>query len=337
MTLRIAFAGFRHFHILELYELARRRDDVEVVAACEPEADARGLLPDDVQLTHDSYDAMYEGADFEAVAVGDYYGGRGEIILRALAAGKHVIADKPICIRLDELNRIAALAGSAGPAVGCMLNMRDSPVFRGLRDVVRSGRIGEVQTVSFSGQHPLRRGQRPEWYFQPDGQGGTINDIAIHAVDMIPWMTGRRIVEVVAARVWNARTKDPDWFQDGGQLMLRLDNGGGVLGDVSYFAPDGCGYDVPQYWRFTVHGSEGVAETAASQKDVTVCTHADKSVRHVAPPQGRTEGYLEDFLAETGGRPSADGLTTQSVLAASRLALLAQQAADEGLTGLACE
>ena len=34
--------------------------------------------------------------------------------------------------------------------------------------------------------------------------------------------------------------------------MLKLDNKGGVLADVSYLAPDSCGYSVPQYWRFTV-------------------------------------------------------------------------------------
>ena len=336
MKHRVAFAGFRHFHILELYASTRGRGDVEAVAACEPDGRTRQQLAGEVEFTHDDYDSMYAGADFDIVAVADYYGRRGEIIIQALAAGKHVIADKPICTRLEELKRIAELASANKLAVGCMLTMREAGNFRALREVIASGRLGEVQTVCFSGQHPLMRGQRPEWYFQPGGQGGTINDISIHAMDMIPWLTGRRIAAVVAARTWNART-EPNWFQDGAQLMLRLDNGGGVLGDVSYFAPDACGYQTPQYWRFTVHGTEAVAETAAEDKHVSVWTHSGTSAETVAPARPRPDGYLEDFLGEVRGSPSEDGLTTQRVLAASRLALLAQRAADEGLRDVPCE
>lgn len=337
MNLRMAFAGFRHGHILELYKLAREREGVEVVAACEPDPATREQLAaaGAVEITHESYDAMWDEVAFDALAVGEYYGGRGELLIRALAAGRHVIADKPVCTRLDELGRIAELASAGGLSVGCMLTMRDEGNVRALRQLVRGGRIGEVHTVCFSGQHPLMRGERPEWYFQPGLQGGTINDIAIHAVDAIPWITGRRIVQIVAARAWNARVDDPNWFQDGAQMMFRLDNDGGVIGDVSYLAPDVGGYAVPQYWRLTLHGSEGIAETATIADGVMV--YSGGKAERVAPAKPAAGGYFEDFLAEIGGRASPDGLTTRAVLASSRLALLAQRAADENLRDLACE
>ena len=339
MTHRIAFAGFRHGHILSLYALAGQREDVEIVAACEEDAATREQLAaaGAAAITHDSYDALWAEGGFDMLAVGDYYGRRGEIIIRALEAGKHVIADKPVCTSLSELDRIGELARAGGLSVGCMLSMRDDGVFRALREAVIGGAIGEVQTVTFSGQHPLRRGQRPEWYFQPGGQGGTINDIAIHAMDMIPWLTGRRIAEVSAARVWSARDDSPEWFQDGAQMMLRLDNGGGVLGDVSYFAPDEAGYSVPQYWRFAVHGTGGAAETSAGADGVTVWKHTGPAER-IPAAQARQGGYFEDFLCEIRGEPGDDGvLTTDQVLASSRLALTVQRAADENLRDLPCE
>jgi predicted dehydrogenase len=337
MKLRIAFAGFRHMHILELYELARKHDGVEVVASCEPDCATREQLAAGgaVEITHDSYDAMWDEAAFDALAVGEYYGGRAKLIVRALGAGQHVIVDKPVCTRLADLDRIAELASGGGLAVGCMLTMRDDGNIRALRELVRGGRIGEVHTICFSGQHPLMRGERPEWYFQPDGQGGTINDIAIHAVDAIPWITGRRIVQIVAARAWNARVDDPNWFQDGAQVMFRLDNDGGVIGDVSYRAPDVGGYAVPQYWRLTLHGSDGIAETATIADGVMV--YSGGKAERVAPAKPAAGGYFEDFLAEVGGKARPDGLTTRAVLASSRLALLAQRAADESLRDLACE
>ena len=339
MKVRLAFAGFRHDHILEAYRFARKHDDVEVVAACEEHEPSRAALRSagEVQLTHATYDEMFAGAELDALAVGDYYARRGEVILRALQAGKHVLSDKPICTKLEELDRIAELATAAKRCVGCQLSMRDDGNCLALRQALAEGRIGEVHTVSFSGQHPLMRGRRPAWYFQPGKHGGTINDIAIHAVDAIPWLTGRRIVSIVAARAWNARVSDPDFFQDGAQLMLRLDNDGGVLGDVSYLAPDACGYAVPQYWRFTLHGSGGVAETSTVADGVTIWTHESTGPEHIPAAAPRRGGYFESFLSEIHGRREALALTTREVLASSRLALLAQRAADEGLRDVACE
>ncbi|HET6427099.1 MAG TPA: Gfo/Idh/MocA family oxidoreductase [Phycisphaerae bacterium] len=340
MTLKMAFAGFRHGHILGLYRGAVSRDDVEVVAAADEHRPTRQKLAADktVAFTHDSYERMLSDVDFDVLAVGEYYGGRGELAIRALESGRHVLADKPLCTRMGELERIAELAEDAGLSVGCMLTMRESGNFVALRQLIEAGRIGQVHTIDFQGQHPLLRGSRPGWYFQPDGQGGTINDIAIHAMDAIPWMTGRRIVEVVAARAWNARLADPDWFQDGAQMMLRLDNGGGVLGDVSYLTPDSHAYKVGVYWRYTLHGGEGVAETSSTAKGVTVSVNGGKLNEHVPPAPGRDGAHLADFLAEIRGEPTPpEALTTRQVLAASRRALLAQKAADEGLFGVACE
>src|SRR3954464_3254051 len=105
--IRLAFLGFRHGHVLGLYEAAKKHPRVEIAAAVEEDDAAAKTLRDagTVAFTHDSYDDVYSGVDFDAVAVGDYFARRGEIIISALSAGKHVIADKPICTSLDELER----------------------------------------------------------------------------------------------------------------------------------------------------------------------------------------------------------------------------------------
>jgi len=259
MKLRIAFAGFRHAHILDLYRLASERDDLEVVAACEEHAPTRDELTANaaVTVTHASCDEMWDQAQFDILAIGDYYGRRGGLAIRGLESGKHVIVDKPLCADLGELGRIAELSAERGLAVGCMLTMRDGGNWIALKKIIADGRIGEVITIDFQGQHPLMWGRRPEWYFQPGKHGGTINDIAIHALDTIPWMTGRQIVEVVAARAWNARLAQAECFQDAAQLMLKLDNGGGVLGDVSYLVPDSFAYALKLYWRDPTPGRKG--------------------------------------------------------------------------------
>src|SRR3954463_13975753 len=93
--LRLAFFGFRHGHVMGLYNAARQHPRVQVAAACEEHGETAASLcaAGTVQLTHDSFEAVYRSTDFDAVAVGDYFGRRGPLIVEALRRDKHVIAD----------------------------------------------------------------------------------------------------------------------------------------------------------------------------------------------------------------------------------------------------
>jgi predicted dehydrogenase len=328
--MRLAFIGFRHGHVMGLYRGAMAHAGVAVVAACEedPETAASLKSAGTVQLTHDRMEDVLANVDCDAIAIGDYFARRGAIAIAALEAGKHVIADKPLCTSLDELDRIGHLAAAKG-VVGCLLDLRDTAVFRTMRRVIREGSIGEVHTVLFTAQHPLMFGTRAAWYFEPGKHGGTINDIAIHATDLIPWLTGREFADVVAARAWNARLPQHPHFQDAGQAMWRLDNNGGVFGDVSYLSPDDLGYTAPQYWRVTCHGAEGVVEAAYNSKAVSLAGRGDKAPRELPLDAAKPDGCLEAFMNEIAGRIEPGALTTADVLRASRVALLAQQMADQ--------
>ncbi len=328
--MRLAFIGFRHGHVMGLYKGAIAHPRVKVAAACEedPQAAAAVRAAGVVRLTHERMEDVLANVPCDAIAVGDYFARRGEVVIRALEAGKHVIADKPICTRLDELEQIERLARDKKRAVGCLLDLRDTAVFRTMRRLIGEGAIGEVHTVLFTAQHPLMLGTRPGWYFEPGKHGGTVNDIAVHALDLIPWMTGRQIAGVLAARAWNARLPQHPHFQDAAQLMLRLDNDGGATGDVSYLSPDDLGYAAPQYWRVTCHGAGGVVEAAYNSTRVSLAGRGNKSPREVPLDAASPDGCLNAFLNERAGVIESGALTTTDVIRASRWALTAQAAAE---------
>ena len=337
MPLRLAFVGFGHGHILSLYEKARADEDIDIVGACEEDQATRQQVcaAGKVAITHDDYTRMLAEVDCDAVAVGDAFGLRGEREIAALSQGKHVIGDKPLCTRLSELDRIEELARSRGLKVGCMLTMRDSGWMRALRSLVLGEAIGEIHAITFGGQHPLLLGSRASWYFEPDMHGGTINDIGIHAIDAIPWMTGLEFARLEAARCWNAFAPDAPHFCDGAQMMLTLDNGGGVLGDVSYFAPDGIGYSLPQYWRTTIWGRHGILEAASGSEHICLVRERDQEMQHLSLSAEEKGGYLRAFRADIEGEELAAGeQDTAAVLKSARMALRIQEAADLGLTGV---
>ena len=317
--LRLAFAGFRHAHIFDLYQRALAHPGIVIAGTWENDF-ANSLLPGrEIALTQQFLESLL--ADCDAVAVGDCYGRRGRIVIEALRTGRHVLADKPLCTSLDELDEIESLVREKNLRVGMMFDMRDHGNLIAMRELLASGRIGEVQTVSFSAQHPLLWGRRPAWYFEPGMHGGTLNDIAIHAMDFIPWLTGLSIAEIVAARTWNAKAAGTPHFSDCGQLMLHLDNGGGVLGDVSYLAPDQCGYAIDNYWRITVHGTRGFAETSYNRPGIALADDTTSPIEILPPANSRPGGYLEDFLADVAGNSRDDGLDTARCLRAARGAL----------------
>ena len=335
--IRIAFVGFRHGHITSLYDLADQTMGVCIAGACEEHGPTRASLQENgvIDVSHAAAAHLLDEVDCDVIAVGDAFGLRGSRAIAALEAGRHVIVDKPLCTRLEELSRIRVLAREKDLQVGCMLTMRDSAGTIAARQLIRAGKIGEIHAIQFGGQHPLMRDSRPDWYWEPGLHGGTINDIAIHAIDSIPFVTGLNFARVEAARCWNAFAADVPHFEDGAQMLLTMDNGCGVIGDVSYHAPDAAGYSMPYYWRTTFWGREGVIEMATNADHLALTPATAKQTERRELPAGNSGGYFRAFLKTIRGEQLDDGEpSTQDVLDSSETALRVQAAADAGATGV---
>jgi predicted dehydrogenase len=119
--LKIAFIGFRHGHIGAVHSACCASGTFVVTGLCEEHAPTREALGSQYTFTHTSYAAMLDEVEVDIVAVGDYYGVRGERVIAALERGKHVIADKPLCTSLAELDRIEQLAAEKGLSVFCQV------------------------------------------------------------------------------------------------------------------------------------------------------------------------------------------------------------------------
>lgn len=325
--LKLLFYGFRHGHIHALYRKASATSEIEIVGCVEDDPDARRAAEEalGIRCSERSFDEWLT-EDIDAVAIGTAYGQRGAAAIKALRAGKHVISDKPVCTDSDELSTIRTLAAERGLTVGCMLDLRDLPQTRAAKRLLSEGTLGEVRNIAFCGQHYLDYPHRPKWYFEAGMHGGTINDLAIHGVDLVRMLTGREITAVDAARVWNAYAVHHKDFCDSALFMARLDNGAGVLADVSYSAPKQA-FSMPSYWEFRIWCDKGMLTFSYGDPEVTVYTDNASDGTPVRIP-GIAEGrdYLGAFLDAVN---TGDDTLTCGVLRSTETALWIQSVADK--------
>lgn len=322
--IKVAFVGFRHGHISAMVNTARRLDFVEIVAAVDGEPDAHGgwVGPLGMELTHESLDQVLADTDFDVLACADYYAARGGHVIKALAAGKHVVTDKPLCTRVEELQTIARLAREKDRQVMIDLTMRYGAPYHQLASIVQQGGIGDVSSCLITGLHPMAYGSRPMWYFQEGRHGGTLNDLMIHGVDLIRWATGKEFEKVIAATATCHRAPVP-FFQDSAQVFYELTGGTKYLGDCSYMAPEGC----PEHWRFFLWGSEGSLRLGESGVvEWYRANEGQQEVPAVSPPCGDP---FEEFVTslETG---APRWLSSEECFRSQMAALAGQLAADTG-------
>ena len=324
---KFAFAGFRHGHIFSLYNALLEREDICILGAWEADPAARAQAEEKgVKFTYDSLDQLLADPDVEVVAIGDYYAARGNIALRALQAGKHVLADKPLCTSRKEAEAIEQEAAKRGLAVGLMLDLRDNAQWATVLDAVENGIIGKINNIIFEGQHPLMYGIRPGWYFEEGKHGGVINDIAIHAVDIVRLLTHSDVDAVVGARCWNFYAQQEPGFGDSGQFVLRMGSSAGVMGDVSYSAPDGQLFSLPCYWHFRIWGEKGLLDFAYNQPEITLYAKGEQGGRPLPLLENFTT-YLDRFLAALKTPENIPALNREN-LASTCQTLWVQEVAD---------
>lgn len=318
--LRIALVGFRHGHMLSFVSMARKLDYCEIVGVVEESDDDLSILERaELERTHPTFDDLLADVEFDLVATAEYYAKRGSVIIKALDHGKHVITDKPLCVRIDELRAIKRLCDESDREVSMELSMRFSAPYQRMRMLVREGAIGDFLAAATFGQHPLGYpDRRPRWYFEEGKHGGTINDILIHGADMLRYVTGREFESVVAAEVWNTSLPEAPFFQVGAQCLLTMTGGPRVLADVSYMPGRG--------WQFFLTGTEGHLAVDARGLLLRPADGADQEIEagEVALPFGSA---FEDFASHL--EHGTERFLPQEEVFRSQMAVLtAQRAAD---------
>ncbi|TDB92331.1 Gfo/Idh/MocA family oxidoreductase [Micromonospora fluostatini] len=160
-----------------------------------------------------------------------------EITLAALAAGKHVLCEKPLANSVAEaraMTAAAATAQAAGIRSMCGFNYRRVPAVTMMQQMVAAGRLGTIRHVRavylqdwiVDPQFPL------VWRLQKDKAGsGALGDIGAHIIDLTQFVTGQRISGVSA--VTETFVKERPLPTGSSGLAATVDGSGPATGQVT--------------------------------------------------------------------------------------------------------
>ena len=119
---------------------------------------------------------------------------------QALAAGAHVLVEKPAGISTAEIERLQDAEAAAGRLVKVGFNHRFHPALRDLAAEVHSGAHGELMHVRGRYGHGGRPGYDREWRAEPERSGGgELIDQGMHLLDLVHWLAGPAAAALGAA------------------------------------------------------------------------------------------------------------------------------------------
>ncbi|QDP94962.1 Gfo/Idh/MocA family oxidoreductase [Microlunatus elymi] len=348
-----------------LWKYAHRPDDDQlpsrVTTICDLSERGRGdaakALPD--ALITDDLDQLLD-AGLDAVLVTTPDDQHFPVAMRALKAGVPVFCEKPLATTIAHCDTLLQTAYQTGTRLYVGHNMRHMPVVRQLRELIISGRIGEVKTVwcrhfvSTGGDFYFK-----DWHADRSRSTGLLLQKGAHDLDVIHWLAGGYSSTVSAMgdlmvygnitdRTDHSRDRMWDWYDKGiwppteqsglneivdvedvSMMQMRLDNGVLASYEQCHFAPD--------YWRnYTVIGTKGRIENLGDGPGDVIAIWDHRHDGHAEPDEkliigegdaggshgGADPRLISEFLrfAVHGGKTETSPIAARQAVAAGCVA-----------------
>ena len=196
--LRLGILGAARIAPAALIRPARNVADARVVAVAARDRDkaARFAAKHGIETVHGSYDALVDDANVDAIYNPLPNALHGKWTRAALAAGKHVLCEKPFTANADEAAEVAAAAASSGRVVMEAFHYRYHPLAARVRELLDAREIGRVRRVETWLCFPLPRFS--DIRYNHALAGGALMDAGCYAVHLARFLGGEE-PEVVSA------------------------------------------------------------------------------------------------------------------------------------------
>jgi predicted dehydrogenase len=149
-----------------------------------------------IPVTYGSYETLLADSQVDAVYVPLPNHLHHPWTLRALAAGKHVLCEKPLALNADEAWEMAEAAKASDRLLMEAFMYRFHPRTQRIKALVANGALGDVRLIraAFS----FRYSDPEDYRFRPEMGGGALFDVGCYGVSVARWMMGAEPEQVAA-------------------------------------------------------------------------------------------------------------------------------------------
>lgn len=257
--------------------IKKRIPEMDVAALCDitPEALAKGheINPEAATYTdHHQMLAEQKSLDAVLVVVPNYV--HAEIAVDALAAGKHVLVEKPMATHLADADRMMAAARKNQRVLQVGMQSRYSDGYRQMAQMIRDGAIGEVVSLSgglfrgdwFPGSWKYTdpaTGKTTNWRMLTKTAGSALLEDGIHEIDVIHWLVNSEPTRI-QAQGGNKVFRDRETIDNAG-ILVEFANGARLTFAYTVYSPG-----VPDPRPLRIFGSKAEIGLARSHREAEI-------------------------------------------------------------------
>lgn len=228
--MKYALIGCGRISINHIY--AVKNNHLDLVAVCDlvPEKmpallEKGGLDPATVEQYTDYHKMLDDHPELELVSIATESGSHAEIGLECIRHGISIIIEKPMAMSLADADRLIAEADRAGVKLCACHQNRFNLAIQHLRQAVEEGRFGKLShgTVHIRWNRNQAYYEQAPWRGTWAEDGGALMNQCIHGIDLLRWMLGNEVVEVVG----RTRQRFHDYLEaeDLGTAILTFQDG----------------------------------------------------------------------------------------------------------------
>lgn len=225
--------------------------DLSLGAVCDVVEDKARKIGEELGVPYftDAGEMIDSGlCDAVIIAVPHYW--HAALTVRAAQAGLHVISEKPLSSLVGQARAMIAECKKRKVVLGCMLQHRARSVMIKARQIVQSGRLGElyrVQLICATWMRTQKYFDSGAWRGTWDGEGGgVLMNQAPHHLDLFQWIGGMptRVTAILGTRAHKIEV------EDSADIVMEYPKG-----KVGYLYTSTA--DEPGYEQFVISGDKG--------------------------------------------------------------------------------
>jgi myo-inositol 2-dehydrogenase / D-chiro-inositol 1-dehydrogenase len=236
-----------------------------------------------------SLDEMLAMKELDMIVIGAPNNLHCDITLKAAAAGKHIVVEKPLCMNLAEADLMIEACKKANVKLMYAEELCFTPKYVRLKGLLDEGALGKPVLLKQSEKHD---GPHADHFWDVERSGGGVTmDMGCHAIQFFRWLNGNNAIKSVYAQMSTSVHTNKTKGDDNAILIFEFENGVIAVAEESWTKLGGMDD------RAEIHGSEGVAYADVLQGN-SIQTYSTKGVGYAVEKAGNTVGWSYTIYEE---------------------------------------